>query len=59
MTVRDSQGAIAAVVGVAFEEEREIPHAEVSRLSNEAATLIPLSALSPVDRKSTRLNSSH
>ena len=42
MPVRDSQGAIAAVVGVAFAEEREIPEAEVSRLSNEAATLIPL-----------------
>jgi hypothetical protein len=42
LPVRDSQGAIAAVVGVAFTEEREIPQAEVSRLSNEAATLIPL-----------------
>ena len=42
MPVRDSQGAIAAVVGVAFAEKREIPQAEVSRLSNEAATLIPL-----------------
>ena len=39
--VRDSQGVIAAVVGVALAEEREIPQAEVSRLSSEAATLIP------------------
>ena len=40
--VRDSQGAITAVVGVAFAEQREIPQAEVSRLSNETATLISL-----------------
>jgi hypothetical protein len=42
LPVRDNQGAIAAVVGVAFAEEREMLQAEVSRLSNEAATLIPL-----------------
>jgi hypothetical protein len=45
MPVRDSHGAIVAVVGVAFVEEREISQAEVSRLSNEAATAIPLLVL--------------
>jgi hypothetical protein len=33
------------VVGVAFVEEREISQAEVSRLSNEAATAIPILVL--------------
>ena len=38
--VLNSQGEIAAVVGVAFAEEREIPQAEVLRLGRDAASLL-------------------
>lgn len=40
MPVLDRQGEIAAVVGVAFAEKREIPQAEVSRLGHDAASLL-------------------
>jgi hypothetical protein len=40
MPVLDSRGEIAAVVGVAFAEEREIPQTEVSRLRRDAASLL-------------------
>lgn len=45
MPVRNSQGQIAAVVGVAFAVEREIREAEVSRLEREAASLLSVLAV--------------
>jgi hypothetical protein len=38
--VRDASGTILAVVGVAFNDEREIAGAELARLQSEAATLV-------------------
>ena len=40
MPVRDRAGAILAVVGVAFAEEREIQGQELERLQDAAATLV-------------------
>ena len=42
MPVRNAAGAIVAVVGVAFADEREIQGAELDRLQQHAATLVSL-----------------
>jgi len=42
MPVRDGSGAIVAVVGVAFSDERELPEQEVSDLMEAAAPIIGL-----------------
>jgi L-methionine (R)-S-oxide reductase len=47
MPVRDQAGAIVAVVGVAFADEREIQGQELERLQREAATLTGLVEDSP------------
>src|SRR3954447_20012596 len=45
MPVRDEAGAIVAVVGVAFAEEREIDSDETQRLERAAASLVGGSSL--------------
>ena len=42
MPVRDGSGRIVAVVGVAFNEERELPDQEVSELMEAAAPVVGL-----------------
>lgn len=42
MPVRDGSGAIVAVVGVAFNDERELPEQEVTELMNAAAPIVGL-----------------
>ena len=42
MPVRDGSGAIVAVVGVAFNEERELPEQEIAALMEAAAPVVGL-----------------
>ena len=40
MPVRDASGAVVAVVGIAFDEEREIPDQEVEALMKDAESVV-------------------
>ena len=42
MPVRDGSGSIVAVVGVAFNDERELPEQEVMELMDAAAPVVGL-----------------
>jgi L-methionine (R)-S-oxide reductase len=39
LPIKDATGAVVAVVGVAFKEEREIGQAEIERLIDQASSL--------------------
>ena len=40
MPVRDSSGAVVAVVGIAFEDERQLPDQEVQALMKDAESIV-------------------
>jgi len=44
LPVKDANGSVVAVVGVAFMEEREIGHDEIARLTSDASSLPLVSA---------------